>query len=411
MKLWKPDLPRKAQFLLMLACAVCPVAELAASGSAPGRSWIFAAAYLLLATACLLTPGRVRLMAGAAGGALLIGLGAAVLPVGEKPALFLLPAGYAALLLASLPMAAWPAEKEPRASWNVFGLVAHVLALAIADRPMGEGMRQAVPLMRCSFVLLFCLTLLSVNRASVRGAAQGKQRVPIRMRRANTLMTWGLAGLALAAGVVPGAARALRTLWDWLVHGVAALVAWLVALFPVPAGAPSGERGTQELSDMMFMEAAEPNALAELLERVLPLIALLVLLMLTAYILRVTYRRLKALARRLMNRLGRFAASASEDYEDEIMDTREEETEERLTWAGRLRRQISARGENSLPPRERIRHRYLRLRWKHAEWPDSRTAREAIPPEAASLYERARYSAHELSEAEAEAFAEGVKRL
>ena len=64
-----------------------------------------------------------------------------------------------------------------------------------------------------------------------------------------------------------------------------------------------------------------------------------------------------------------------------------------------------------MSPGERIRDRYLRLLRKHPDWTAHTTARENIPEELATLYERARYSAHNPTEGEAEQFRSGTKGL
>ena len=49
--------------------------------------------------------------------------------------------------------------------------------------------------------------------------------------------------------------------------------------------------------------------------------------------------------------------------------------------------------------------RYSILRGKHPEWEKSHTARETLNEPSAQLYEKARYSSHEITPQDSEAFA------
>lgn len=412
------DFPRKAQFPLLMACAIFPAAVMIAAFVAPDLArgmGVFAGLYLLVALPCLRLPGRVRLAVGALGSVLLLGLGIAMIPMREAFTVMLVPIGYAALLLHGLPMAAWPREREPAAGWIVAGVIAHVLGQAMVNgaRAHGamQGMLQAAPLLLASFLIFLLLAVLSMNRSSMQTASLGRRQVPPRMRRRNVMLTLGFLALVLLVASIPEMIRALRTLWHWLGAAVSMLIAALLALLP-DTSEPMGEAvgGSMDMSGLM--EAApEPSAFLMLLERIAMGVALIVAVVLAFLALRFLYRRLKALIRHLRERLGQFAASATEDYVDEITDTRDDSEEERLHVLERLQRRFDWGHDGQLPPRERIRRRYMRLRRRHHEWYDSQTARETIPGEAARLYERARYSDHEVTEAEAKAFTEGVKRV
>ena len=112
----------------------------------------------------------------------------------------------------------------------------------------------------------------------------------------------------------------------------------------------------------------------------------------------------------LMHRLSRYVSTVSEDYEDEITDTRDDGERERVRSRRRNRRAAVAEDKN-MSPGERIRRRYLRLLYKHPEWSLGATAREKLPADAAPLYEQARYSDHPLTEEDAARFATEIKRL
>jgi hypothetical protein len=106
---------------------------------------------------------------------------------------------------------------------------------------------------------------------------------------------------------------------------------------------------------------------------------------------------------------GRAWREASDDYEEEITDIRDEaqftrQKEKRARFAGFLQ-------ERKLAPGERIRNRYGKLQSKHKDWSASSTARENIPVEAASVYERARYSDEPITEADAQQFAKDIRKI
>lgn len=421
MKLNRPDLLRKAQFPVLIACATYPLAVfliLGVAREAMERVWAFPAAYLALALVCLVLPGRVRLAGGVAGCAVLIGVGAALLPFREQTGVLLLPLGYAAVLMLGLSMAAWPREQELSLVWIVLGLAAHVMAQimlnsvrANADRPGAYvELLLVAPELFVSFLILLGLAMLSANRSSVQLASMGRQRIPVGMRRWNTLLTVGLLALVLAIAAIPGLARAMHALWDAIRAGIGVLVRLLLSLLPQGTELP-GEHGSAA-PDMfgMMEENAEPSAFLLAVEQVLKVLTLVALVVLAVLAARFLYRRLKVLVRKLLDHLSRFAAAAGEDYVDEITDTRDEEGVERQSLRGRFRQRMRWNGGN-LSPRERIRYRYQRLQYRHPEWRGSQTAREAISGDAAGLYERARYSDHEISEEDARAFEEGVRKI
>ena len=103
-----------------------------------------------------------------------------------------------------------------------------------------------------------------------------------------------------------------------------------------------------------------------------------------------------------------YSAAVSEDYEDEVTSTREDDAE-RESMLSRLRR-FAPEDERGLDATQRVRSRYRGLK-RRKQWETSSTARETLPEEAASLYERARYSGETLSEEEAERFRNVTKKL
>lgn len=414
MKLHFSDFPRKAQLVLLMTCATVPAVAMAAATTEPellGRIALFPLAYVLLALLCLTLPGRPRLIVGVCSSAALTVTGVAALWASQSVPVLAVPVGYSVLLLKGLQMAAWPKEREVFPAWYAVGLILHALAqlmLSVANRTGSMGaLLPARPWLMLCFVLFLLLSMLSMNRASLDCATLGRQRIPLTMRVKNHLVVAGFLALALLLTSAPGVARAVTAAWNALSTLIARAVLWLMNLFggSSESGASAGGGGF-DMSGLL--EEAEPSALALLLERVLLALASIAMLALAALFLRLVWRNLVALLRELLERLGLFAAAASEDYIDEITDTREDAEDRSLLR--HLRGRIGWTDESRLPPGERIRRRYLRLRLKHREWQGSQTARETLPAEAARLYERARYSAHEVSAQDAQRFADEVKR-
>lgn len=401
------DFPRKAQFPLLFASAAAPLAALLLAFAWPdalGRVLAVPALYALLAMPCLLVPGRRRLAAGLLAAAALLALGGAALDAGTHPGVMAVPAGFAAMLLLGLRMAAWPHDKEPPTKLLIAGALAHALLQFVVNVSRRNGAQPellaAAPSLLACFWLFLLLGMLSLGRSALSDANWGRQRAPFSVRAKNTLLTVGFWALTLLLSMTPAVLAALRRAWALVSGAALALARALANLLPeggsVSGGGPGG--GMPDFSGLA--EAAEPSALAVLLERITMAVALVASLALAAVLLRAVVRKLLALARTLLGRLDRFAAVSSEDYVDEITDTRESGE----TRAVLPRMNLRLVRESGLPPRERIRSRYARLRGRHPAWTDASTARETLPDGAARLYERARYSGHEMTREDAERF-------
>ena len=204
--------------------------------------------------------------------------------------------------------------------------------------------------------------------------------------------------------------RWLEQAWDVLMVMLLRFLCWLAQLLPRSAPTGDGAAAPADMSGFGDM-AAEPSLLAVILEKVAYVIAGIAAAAAAVFAVRFLYRQLKKLARRLMDMMRRYAAAATEDYDDEITDTREDGERGRNMPLQALRRRLALGDDKSLPPAERIRRRYARLRLKHADWQDSRTARETLPDDAAQLYERARYSEHPVTGEDAEDFARRTRSV
>lgn len=409
------DFLRKAQHPLLVAAGSIPLGVFLVISATPellGRMLAFPAAFVLLSWGCILLPGRKRLAAGAAGATLLVALGFLLLPAPGKLSLLFLPALYAGLLLAMLPVGGWPRGQELPVGWPAVGVLAHVAAqifVNVARRNASTVYEPAAPLLLGSFLLLAALVVLALNRASLDSAAMSRRTVPTLMRRQNVILTLGLLALAVAIAAIPAIGSALERLWELLMQGVALAAALLAALFPRSESAGGAPAAAGETS-FDLGETQGPSELALLLEKIIGWTAVVILVIALFFAGRALLKKLLRLLKYLWGRMGQYAALAGEDYEDEITSTRDEPDTEREGLLGRLRG-IARTREKGLTPAQQVRSRYRRLRRRHAEWGRASTARETLPEGAATLYERARYSDHPVTETDAARFQEETKRI
>lgn len=415
MKLNTTDFPRKCQHPVLLALAGVPLAMLIVLHAAPevfARMWLIPAAYVLLAWGCILLPGKVRLIGGVAGAAAILLMGL-LLPVSQAWLLLLLPVIYAVLLFVALPIGGWTRNQELSVGFHCTGVVTHVLMQIVINTSSGLGGDKFAAAQQPLIISFLCyagLVLMALNRASLDSAAMSRRTVPVLMRRQNKVVTFVLMALGVAIAAIPAIGGLLDRLWTLLKQAIVYAAGLLMALLPQQMQGAQGAPGGPASMDMGFAEAAEPSRLAIIMEKALFGIALILLAVGLFFAGRFLIKRLRWLLKLLWARLGSYSAAAGEDYEDEITDTRDEPDTDRQGLFGRFRR-YAPENEKNMTPAERVRYRYKLLKRKHADWTQAHTARETLPESAAVLYERARYSGEALSEAEAERFREGTRRV
>jgi len=278
-----------------------------------------------------------------------------------------------------------------------------------ADRVAGgQGIARYAGVFLAALYGFSLLTMLSMNRKSLTAASGKRQSVPDSMRRRNGLLTVALFVLAVLTSLLPSAFSGLS---DAMGNAIAWLYRVIVALIPdapnesefekdIPATIPP--EGMGQGGGAMVMDPV--------MEKIAAFVGALISIAFVLFLLWRIYRILRGKLRELVSSLGKFASSVSEDYVDEITDTREDGTAEKLQRRRRTPK-LSAREERSLPPGERIRYRYRRLLGKHPEWDPGATAREKLPGELAKVYERARYSGDTMTEEEAALFTGGTEHL
>ena len=353
------------------------------AGAAAALFPVFCASMLPLLIA---VPGRVRPAVLCACAIILLGAGRLLLSGGAV--MVILPAGCALLMLYALSHA----DKDPAQASPIFYLfciLAQLIALFLLEH--ADGAARATALVQGMFYLWLVLFLLAFNRISLNSATLARYRLSAGMARTGAVLTVFVYLLALLLCAMPAVVSGVIWLFGALREGSIRFLLFLIHLFPAESMDGSMGGGMPPIPQGAVPAAAEHSLFSVVLERIAGVLSLLVLIAGCAILLRLLALALVRLARSILAHLKRYAASVTEDYEDEITDTREEDGERSMRLS---RRKAKIRQIYPDTPAGRIRRRYAQLLSRHDAWASSSTARENLPPSAASLYERARYSEH-----------------
>jgi len=401
---------RKLLLLATVALGVFPLAPMvfdSLNQALIPLSHLFAPAYFLLAAVAIAIPGKWRLAFGIPAAAAGVALCILFRPESGFGVLLLVTVFHAALLLLSLPMGGWEQDRELSAQVScgllALGLLGQVMLYADSLRkvPMLETYR---PYLTGCFLALVLLMSLGMNRNSMSMASGVKRKVSVAIRRKNALMTLGLFIAAVATSFIPYIYDWIRQLLTWVLGLIGKFIAMLFTQEEA-TGDPSAGPGAMELSP--GEPSPEPGLFLRILEFLFRALAVCAVVALLAFCLYKLAAALIRLVKKLWRMLEEYAAASSQDYVDEISDTRDTGENSRIR---RSRGPTSGRWKGG-SPREHVRYRFGRLLWKHREWSPGTTAREKLPTQTAEIYERARYSAHPVSEAEAENFRRQVRDL
>jgi len=372
--------------------------------TAPYLAGIMPAIYLLAVVSCMFVPDKYRLAAGIIWFAGILYTGFRQLIMYKSPALVFPPLLYAWLLMETLPLFGRDCRDEMPPHVFVLGIVLHLaghVALFITGINENPVFAPIKPGLSAAFVCFFLLTLLNLNRTNLLYVAAMEKSIPRHIYRFNRMLTIALAALTVFVGCMPAVVKFFRWLWNSAIDMIAALIAWINSLFP--AEETLKETGPSGDNNPLFAYAeSEPSLFAKILEILLYVIMIVFVLIALWAIVKYIRRFIRWLWKRILE----YAASTGTgDYVDEISDTRED-GERRRIFSRLHRKNDPLRGVNErrLPPAQRIRFYYLKLLVHHKEWKLSHTARENLPKDAAVIYERARYSAHDVSEADARIF-------
>ena len=330
-------------------------------------------------------PGRMRPAALIVCCLFLFGAGHLLL---SGAAMYAMPIGCAALLMGSLSQAGKkPSEASPM--FYFFCVLAQVLSLFFLHH--AQEALKSMPLMRGAFYLWLLLFLLAFNRISLNNATLSRFQRSEGMARTGTVLTICVFALALLLCAMPAVVSGVLWLGRMLRDGSIRLLLFLINLFPSDSTAGAAGGGMPMLPGMGVPVDAEPSMFAVILERIASVLSAIILIVGSAVLLRYLVRALLYCMRRVHTHQKRYAAAVTEDYEDEITDTREESGQRTIHP---LRRKAKPRFSYPDTPAGRIRRRYAQLLARHSAWTASSTARENLSAEAAAIYERARYSDH-----------------
>lgn len=398
---------RKLQLILVMAFSIYPLILIVLKSMALGLlpfGWAFPLAYVVLAMTAINLKGSIRLGAGIAMSA---GFVAAVFFLAPADCRFggILAAliGCAALLL-SLKMGGWSVKQEIPVLWIAFCIIAHLAGQMAIRMDSVSGELYLEPYrggMMFALLTFALLTLLSMNRGGLMAASGKRQSVPGSMRRRNVMLVIAMFLLAVLASLLPSV---LSSVMDVIETAIVWVVDFIARLIP--------DVGPEQVEDITSTVETLPEGMGgggqelrlnPVVEKMMAACGAVISLVLVILLFYRIFRILGDKFRELIQSLGKFAASASEDYIDEVTDTREDITAEQLEKKRRPAR-MPLREPKNLEPVEKIRFRYRKLLRKHPEWDPGTTARETLPADAAKLYERARYSGLPVTEAEAEGF-------
>lgn len=396
-----PNQLKRCWLPLLAAFGILPVTVLLSWGVGFPRLSLYVPAYLLCGCLCAQLRGKWRLAAGAGFALCMAALGVAGFIRTRQPVFLFMGFGHAGLMLFTLP-----AREFIRQEIVFTGLLIHVAAQIWLNLMDGTALQATYapvrPLLTATLVIFLACSVLTLNQLNLASALPEAQAVPGSIRRRNRLLTFLMLVAALLISLIPALGRWLTQAWDMLRTVVAQVIRWLIDLYPAPASVPGGG-GAGDADFGMLGEAAPTSPLAVILEKIMLALAFAFLAVLLVKALRILGQKLMMFLRWGFQRLQSYASSATEDYVDELQNTREQ-GDERFLLNRLRRRRISARELEAMPPRERIRVLYAIARRKHPEWPASGTARETLKEESARIYERARYSSHPVTEEDADRF-------
>lgn len=302
-----------------------------------------------------------------------------------------------------------PGDEYPPTLWYL-GVFVYALSLFLLRV---EELAPAAPQMKFFACVYFAYVLISLNELSLSTAMAGDKRPSPVMRWRNRLRTALVAAGLIIAANLDAIGRALKAALIFVRDVIWAIIQWLFAT-ETESVSEGGARGGIDLSGLA--EIAETPKFWIILEQIMRIVAIVIALVLCVLILKKFLGVLKKVALFLLEQLRRYAGQINNAYEETV--------ESILDWGEVKRRVLLSRPAprkksspiawGQLSPRESVRMRYKVLRDRGKEHPGNLTARQVIlqknvSPQAADLYDRARYSSEEISAQDAENMKKLVK--
>lgn len=301
-----------------------------------------------------------------------------------------------------------PGEEYPPTLWHL-GIFIYALALFLLRV---RSVAPAAPQMHIFACVYFTYVLIALNELSLNTGMAGDKRPSSVMRWRNRLRTLLVAAGLIIAANIKAIGQALKTALIFIRDLIWAIIQWLM-----PDPTPVQEGGSGGRIDMSALaESAETPRFWIILEQVIRIAALVLAAVLAFFILKKFMHVLAKAVRFLIEQLRRYAGQINNAYEDTVESILDWGEVKRRVMRPRaaVRKKAAAIAWNTLSPRESVRMRYKVLRDRGKERPANLTARQVIlqknvSPQAADLYDRARYSSQEISAQDAAEMKELVK--
>ncbi len=377
----------------------------------------FSLAFLLPGAAVVLTflasffSGRKRRLCFLAALVLEACLCAAALPL-ENPLALLLFLPCLLMMLLFMPALSKPLYWEWKGSLLAAGAGLHTVAQILSGNPVFAGAGAVLPYFFSAY-LLICL--FQLNRRVISERVEDAPPPGLLKRHRRLLALAAL--IALPAANWQAAKDAALALLVFLRDAVWALLMLLASLFPEPAPAGSGSEGQGMDLSALGEQTQEPGLFAQIMEKVLIGIAILLAAALVLFGLYHLIRVMKKALRVLLARLRAYTRAIGEGYVDKtesLFHLSDVGHAARDRWALYQKRHQRPPDWARLSARDKVRRVYALLIGRLKQENPAMTARETLlggklsvtPEEAkamAALYEAARYSEHEISPKDAEA--------
>lgn len=392
----------------------------------PGASQLSAGLFYLggqaLALGVSFVPSRARVAALLAGGAAYAAAGALALGAPGNPM---------ALVIVALGVVAYALTVRAEGTgvrYDTRLMIAGALIHAVAPLVIQfSGMSIDYTAMMWAGIAFLLMCPYALNDSSVREgmSLRGRGGKPIRrISRANRVMVTCLIAVALIIACAGAIRDAFQRAGAFVMHWVGRFIMWLMSLAAGSEGAGGGEGGgNMDLG--LGGEAVEPSWFAKFMEQVMKYFVVLVLIVLVIFVLWKLGKLMARLARRISAWARRFAQGVKEDYLEEheqLMDWGEVRGEMLNSVKDTLRRLTTREKKwGDMDARERVRYvmrQLYRRRGAGISGIEYLSAQEALGEmavdeparrELGQLYDEARYSDHEITEAQAEAARRAVK--
>ena len=401
----------RLQKTALLMFAALPFALMLGTLQLPQAAWrwyIVPAVYFVLASLCLLPKGKARLVCGILSAIGVMAVGLLTLPWRNAFWVLAIPLIYAVILLVFLRMGGWTVHDELPPTIPIAGMAVYILLSLYTSIQETQWQVFRWHLGIC-FLPYLLLTMLYMNRISLQHAmVDGKHNPPEQLRRRNLWLTgFMFCGVCLIA-FLPALGEFLVRCWDALKYAIARLIEWLTPQSSESVASTASGDGGMDLSGLG--EEVAPNPILVFLEKVMYVVVAVVAVILLILFLRMLFKRFKVLIQRLKQHLMAYSQATQEEYEDDTVDTREDDRSRHLgfTLFRPRKKKLDLTG---LDAKGIVRAHFRYYRYLHEEQDPGITAREALPESLASIYEQARYSTHEVNAQSAAQFGDEIRKL